>query len=530
VAEVLDQPKKLEKGEDNTEKGASALSNRIWDYMKDAIKGDAKGRELVPGDHNSSKLDPTSKSLEQDKWGIRNNVSALLNTGMVDQDSFPQIARVVLAKVDESGEVTKEQLAKVVQGLPGEPKITGQEAQVLAVLYRNFDKLAGKGNPKDPDEHRLTVADADRAGRIFTEEAQKQEREDARRALAWSVDGINSFGHSRLLSRDGALSRTDIEHALKLGALSDYDRKNLEFAKENFDLIGHGHALELQDFNDYSYRVDSGETPDARLRQSIWWNMRTVHESQKTGEVGKLYATANPLDSITVDAVKNQWREESTFEATLASLANANPQAIQNMIRDNGDGTYIVTFPGAKDEPIEVKAPTETELGLFDHAEAQGTWPAVLEKAYGEYLVRHHQGLNADTPQEATAESRRVGDLIGLLTGNTYHHYSLLFHSQRTIADELAKAFSSKPPKVVTLGAGLFAGYFTGLVGEITQNGFDTSVTYSITGYTPDSREAGGGWVTIRNPLAGNDDSPQGKMRIPIDYFMSNFTDIAVQD
>jgi hypothetical protein len=76
-----------------------------------------------------------------------------------------------------------------------------------------------------------------------------------------------------------------------------------------------------------------------------------------------------------------------SFVGALQSLASVNPAAIQRMIRDNGNLTYTVTFPGAPDKPVTVLAPTHAELkssGLFPYKEF-GIWPYILQKAYGRY-------------------------------------------------------------------------------------------------------------------------------------------------
>jgi hypothetical protein len=71
------------------------------------------------------------------------------------------------------------------------------------------------------------------------------------------------------------------------------------------------------------------------------------------------------------------------FAATVTSLANTRPQDIVNMIRDNNNGTYTVTFPGQR--PVTVDAPSYTfpynpYLASLGHS--NGIWLPVLVKAY----------------------------------------------------------------------------------------------------------------------------------------------------
>ena len=60
------------------------------------------------------------------------------------------------------------------------------------------------------------------------------------------------------------------------------------------------------------------------------------------------------------------------FEAALASLADTKQgqQLIKNMIKENKDGSYTVTFPGDPKHPIRVTAQDLKNSGTKDGA----TW------------------------------------------------------------------------------------------------------------------------------------------------------------
>ncbi|MBX9720958.1 MAG: hypothetical protein K2X81_06170, partial [Candidatus Obscuribacterales bacterium] len=55
-----------------------------------------------------------------------------------------------------------------------------------------------------------------------------------------------------------------------------------------------------------------------------------------------------------------------------------------------------------------------------------------------------------------------------------------------------------------------------------TTDGFTTRHAYTITNFVADNR--GGGQVSIRNPHAGADNSPDGNITIPVDKFVKNFS------
>jgi hypothetical protein len=68
------------------------------------------------------------------------------------------------------------------------------------------------------------------------------------------------------------------------------------------------------------------------------------------------------------------------FEARLAALAMTDPKSISNMVRDNHDGTYTVTFPSDPHHPQTVDAPTPWERSTFTNGGSE--WALILGKAY----------------------------------------------------------------------------------------------------------------------------------------------------
>ncbi len=137
--------------------------------------------------------------------------------------------------------------------------------------------------------------------------------------------------------------------------------------------------------------------------------------ADSVGVVGPVGAGEQINDSLYVDS-KDPVRDniitpfaihqgalgDCTFIAALSSLAQNNPEAIKQMIQDNGvqpDGTrtYTVTFPGDKDNPIVVSAPTRYEVNEFMQ-DLDGMWANVLEKAFRKHTGRelHNPGMPGD--------------------------------------------------------------------------------------------------------------------------------------
>lgn len=108
--------------------------------------------------------------------------------------------------------------------------------------------------------------------------------------------------------------------------------------------------------------------------------------------------------------------------STIKSIAAQNPDAIRNMIRDNGDGTYTVTFNrydggflgiealGGGWERVEVtvagpfdgKAANAGDVGSDGQAEM---WPAIIEKAYGEFTGQGYATYNDGESPAAVQEA-----------------------------------------------------------------------------------------------------------------------------
>jgi hypothetical protein len=122
----------------------------------------------------------------------------------------------------------------------------------------------------------------------------------------------------------------------------------------------------------------------------------------------------------------------------LAELAAKDPEAIRRMIKDNGDGTYTVTFkervyvPGAGqivvDKPVTVNGDLYPDLylpslGRFSphanpgDANALGRgeiWPMIIEKAYSQYKGSYDKLLLGGNP----------GEFMEALTGQPAKSYN----------------------------------------------------------------------------------------------------------
>ena len=268
---------------------------------------------------------------------------------------------------------------------------------------------------------------------------------------------------------------------------------------------------------------------DKHLVSEVFATCNTVADKgQQIDDCQSLYGTTNPLDSITPYAVRQGSIGDCYYEAAAASVANTHPEQIRDAIKDNGDGTYTVTFPGDKDRPQTVKAPTEAELGLYNHASGNGTWASVLEKAYGQYreqIEKHH----TNTPQEGADGGGWSKPVIKLLTGKDADYTQTNSHDRAGMKKQLEDAFSGPDKKVVTASVDSDESLWHKVNGtdtSVSKSGFFRQHEYSVVGFTQTSH---GAVVSIRNPWGGDDGTTRGNIDIPLKDFLNNFNGFTIQ-
>lgn len=207
------------------------------------------------------------------------------------------------------------------------------------------------------------------------------------------------------------------------------------------------------------------------------------------------YASENPLKSICPQAVRQGLVGDCYFLAALASVAATNPQIISHMIKNplNEDGSnpsiYQVGFPGDPDNILSVPAPTLVELALYAQSSQYGTWPAILEKAYGVYLAQEKVARNL-IPAENTDKAAHAYEALDLLTGQFGQWEYIELMSEQELANLIAKAWREKRAMV--------AGSKGGSQGITEDAGIPANHAYSLVHF--DER---GLLLSLRNPWGG---------------------------
>jgi hypothetical protein len=522
--------KDIANGLENFGARAQSASEKVWDYAKRQISknlssADEKSNDKVGGNKDSN---APSDNPAQDQNKLETSPPAEKapevreNTPQIADGEFGSVAKRVIEKIDteHKGYVTKEQLAKALE----DPQFKGKEAQALAAMYQNFDNMHNLSRHEGSlDSKSINAADLDKFDQI--QKAQNQKVSEAYQMKNWAENNLAKYDNNG----NTPLTRDQIQKFINDPKTPEGDKRMLQMIDKHFSEMGHfwESGVSKDAIKNYSDSVwkDSG---DAKLVNGVWASTWNVQKGQTPEISHELYDDRNnPLNSINPEAIRQGAIGDCYFESSLAAVAKSNPELIKNAIKDNGDGTYTVTFPGAKDEPITVKAPTQAEQGLYNHGSPNGLWASVMEKAYGEYCQQHFWRRGpfniggGNTPTEGADGGGRTAGTMKLLTGSDVSTNWTTFTSQASVAANLEKAFSGNPPKAVT--AGINNSFF----GNQTADNFYVGHAYSITGFTPDGK--GGGMVTIRNPWGGQNGTTDGTITIPLDKFMKNFSDISFQ-
>lgn len=191
--------------------------------------------------------------------------------------------------------------------------------------------------------------------------------------------------------KNGKCSRSEIDQAKSDASLSFGTRTLLSNILENYESIA-GYSSKDQSgltFDQLKKYYEGDFSIAVAFAQGLPIDFRMAGSpaTDKDGRRIPLYAnTRNPLSSIVPDIClqPDVAGGNCKFVASMKSMASVNPAAIQRMIRDNGNDTYTVTFPGAADRPVTVTTPTSSDLTLmFSYSKTDSLWPYVLQKAYG---------------------------------------------------------------------------------------------------------------------------------------------------
>jgi hypothetical protein len=291
---------------------------------------------------------------------------------------------------------------------------------------------------------------------------------------------------------DGIVSADEMNAAVKDSQFNGEDAKSVTAMKWAFEQLQNADGKsedgisqgDLTSFKNLEQAHDSGKGEQAAVKR-MESAYRSTELSQKFSD-GGLYGGRDVKDSIKPSAVEQGTSGDCFFMASVAALAATNPEAIANMIKDNGvdesgKHTYTVTFPGA-DKPITVEAPTDSELTLYAHGNQHGTWPAVLEKAYGEYTRGTQWFPDENLPAAKVMDGGKAHNVMEVLTGKDYTFHTMNFNDTSELHTQLTLSMHPQTGDAlpVTLA----------LVGGTNEFGLKGPHEYAVVGYDPVTQEA----------------------------------------
>jgi Ca2+-binding EF-hand superfamily protein len=465
-----------------------------------------------------------TRTDNEDRLGLPSyEAPKMVAGGVVLTDSFSAEAQNIFKKVDTDGDgfASKKEVAAAVQS----DAFRGKEAQAVGGLYRGFDGLQSFSNDElGTEDDGVTINDLKAFDQIQKEDAVFSKGKN--QAETWLKENdrfkeINANG-------DEFLSLKEIKAALEKPNLSEADKTNLQFLQANYSVLEDLNNDETGFENDGITMKDMAKTSNETVLQVFCGTVYTYNA--QVGGTRELYANKQDhLKSITPESVKQGNIGNCYFESAIASVAATQPELIHEIIKDNKDGTYTVTFPGDKSQPMTVDAPTEVEMGLYNRGNENGVWANVLEKAYGKYCQENfsQRGLLNISGGNTVTEGAEGGELnfgraMSLLTGKSRTNTAIEAGNEAAIKQQLVDALGSNQKRPV-----LTAVHGDGTT-QNTADGYFRGHAYSVIAF--DANGADGGTVTIRNPWGDGTDSTRGTKNISFKQYMANFNELVVTE
>ncbi|MBS1152513.1 MAG: peptidase calpain [Myxococcaceae bacterium] len=234
---------------------------------------------------------------------------------------------------------------------------------------------------------------------------------------------------------------------------------------------------------------------------------------------GKLFVDGVSNDDVIQGSIANCY-----MVAAFSSIAQADPKAIENAIKDNGDGTYDVRFfeSNGYGRPMkEVKVTVDGDMPMLAGASvgkyAKGRdkselWVGVLEKAYAQWKGGY----------EAVGNGGRSTEVFTAITGKSTSQSMTSY----TPADQLFTSIQTATAahKPVTAGT---HGKDSGV--DYNGTGVYAWHAYSVMGAV---EEGGQKYVQLRNPWGssehGSDGKDDGMFKMKLEDFTKLYSNVSI--
>lgn len=236
------------------------------------------------------------------------------------------------------------------------------------------------------------------------------------------------------------------------------------------------------------------------------------------------------IDEPTLTDVRQGAIGDCYFPAAMASLAFHTPETIKEMIKENGDGTYTVTFkPRGIPKEIVVDGDLYARsfggpvyggsLGGSTAPDKMELWFPLIEKAYAMWKG------GADNGYETIGNGGVAGQVMSEVTGRNYDYENISdFNADRIFERILQGGENHTPMAAGTYGKDEAARY--------TNTGVYANHAYTVMG--GEVGADGKKYVNLRNPWGqsegGNDGKNDGIFKLELSEFVKLYRAVHILD
>lgn len=414
-----------------------------------------------------------------------------------------------LVDEDKNGHLSAQELNDALNTKP----LTTEQVQTIASLKSGFERLRSLNHD---DSYQKGISRSDLVDYLVLSHSYRTMRDTTAIALLFQkVDRNNDRG----------LSQEELSVALKDPSLSPSEKRFLESVQENKDAIVAAKPFSTQKNVLYLHEIEAFSremvvpTDEYKLLTRIEIESLPVH-NWRTGKSVPLFADEKkPLTSIIPDACiqASAAGGNCQFVAGLGSLASVNRESLYRMIKDNGNNSYTVTFPGEAHRPVTVAAPSFREVD-YEIASRYGAWPFVLQKAFG----RLRQPDGADDYQGGQQGGRNSHALRALTPSGVYKADDTFLTSYATMSTRISEALSAGRPVQASI-----VGHSESE--RTARCGLPKNHRYAVLNIDLNTQEPKRSIVTVQNPwghLNGTrnlKDLGSGKFSMTLEEFQSEF-------
>lgn len=235
------------------------------------------------------------------------------------------------------------------------------------------------------------------------------------------------------------------------------------------------------------------------------------------------------MDGISVSDIQQGQRPVCYFLSALAGLAMQRPQEIKDMITDNQNGTYTVTFRGLPQNENKVTVTKPDEYFYLHKGKDNSIWAPVVVKAIAQYWSKH--GILRLFKSDADAANwGGAWEGIEIVTGHIADFMLVNANSNDRIMEKMSAGLAAK--KVVTVSTLGKGNLHPTTAGEQI---FSKAHVLTLMKVDIPSRT-----LTIRDPYGKTkflnpdnsirvDTSTDGVFTLSIDLFRKYFMDISIE-